>query len=450
MRRNAGVIGKYPGASLELVSPSHALSRRTLCAAVLSGLGAAMLGGCEDGHAARTRARLWFSYGGRNRTTLERLIRRFGDSQDRYLVDGVFQGDYYEGLAKLRLALAARAGPSISHVIAEVVPYLVGAHVLEPLGNYPGARKLDVLPALGQEGTWVRGGERTLVALPFNRSTPIAYLDGEVFERRRLRPPATWEELRETARALTERRGSRIVRHGFECPISWWFWTALVYQGGGQIIEDDGTPSLGGEAGLRALELWQTMVHHDRSMKPPPGRDASANESVNKDYLARRAPMIWNSTAFLAYFEDNARFPVVAAPLPRGAFAGVPTGGTFFVLLSSAPEEQKRAAWAFLRFMLEPNQAAYWSRNTGYLPVTRSATLRLRAQGFYRRHPNFRVAYDQLAVARPWPWAPELFRIQREVLDPLIERAVLGGGSPARLFAEAQARARRAMRGRPT
>jgi sn-glycerol 3-phosphate transport system substrate-binding protein len=396
------------------------------------------------------RAALWYSYGRRNRRTLERLLRRFVTVQSEYAVDGVFQGDYYEGLAKLRLALAARAGPSMSHVIAEVVPYLAGAAVLEPLGGYPGAGDLDLISPLGQEATWVRGSSRPLVALPFNRSTPIAYLDGEVIERHRLRPPSSWEELRETARALTVRRRSRTVRHGFECPISWWFWTARVYQGGGRIIEADGTPSLGGDAGVKALELWQTMVHDDRSMKPPPGRDANANESVNKDYLARRAPMIWNSTAFLKYFEDHARFPVVAAQLPRGRRAGVPTGGTFFILLASAPEDQKRAAWAFVRFMLETDQAIDWSTSTGYLPVTHGAVRRLEAEGFYRQHPNFRVAYDQLEVARPWPWSPELFRVQREILDPLIERAVLRRESPGRVMREAQKRALRAVRGRPT
>ena len=421
-----------------------------MCAAALSGLGAAILGSCRRGGPRPVRAALWYSYGGRNRRTLERLLRRFVAVQSEYAIDGVFQGDYYEGLAKLRLALAARTGPSMSHVIAEVVPYLSSAAVLEPLGSYPGARDLDVISALGQEGTWVQGGGRPLVALPFNRSTPIAYLDGDVIERLHLQPPSTWDELRETAKALTIRRRSRVLRHGFECPISWWFWTALVYQAGGRIIEDDGTPSLGGEAGVKALELWQTMVHEDRSMKPPPGRDANANESVNKDYLAQRTPMIWNSTAFLKYFEDHARFPVVAARLPRGRRAGVPTGGTFFILLSSAPEDQKRAAWAFVRFMLQTDQAVDWSTSTGYLPVTRSAVQRLEAEGFYRRHPNFRVAYDQLEVAEPWPWSPELFRVQREVLDPLIERAILQRESPARLMREARTHALRAMRGRPT
>lgn len=376
-------------------------------------------------------------------------MRRFNAIEQRYALTSVFQGDYYEGLAKLRLAVAAHAAPSLSHVIAEVIPYLDHARVLERLDDYEGARDLDILPELGQKGTWVGGSGHRLVALPFNRSTPIAYLDGEVFARHRLKAPSTWPELRETARALTVRRAGRVERFGFECPISWWFWLTLVQQAGGRLVEEDGTVSLGGEAGVEALDLWQTMVHRDRSMKPPSGRDANANEAVNKDYLSRRAPMIWNSTAFLKYFEDHARFPVVAAALPRGKRRGVPTGGTFFVVLGQASDREKEAAWAFLRFMLAPEQVIEWSTSTGYLPVTRSAVERLQAQGYYRRHPNHRVAHDQLRVASPWPWWPGLFRVQREIVEPLIERAVLTGDDPRRLLAEARKRAGRGFdRGR--
>ena len=201
-------------------SSRRGLSRRALCTGALSGILTAGAG-CQRG--GPTRASLWFSYGGRNRQTLERLLRRFNRKQSRYYIDGVFQGDYYEGLAKLRLGLAASRGPSLSHVIAEVVPYLDHAGVLEPLGSYPGAKQLDVLPTLGQVGTWVGGSERELCALPFNRSTPITYFDGELFERHHERAPTTWEELRGTARALIPASPPRLAvpSGSMSCPPAW-------------------------------------------------------------------------------------------------------------------------------------------------------------------------------------------------------------------------------------
>jgi sn-glycerol 3-phosphate transport system substrate-binding protein len=386
-------------------------------------------------------------------------VAAFNRAQERFYLEAIYQGDYYEGLAKLRTALAARVAPALSHVIGEVIPYLAEAGVLQPLDDLPGARDLDLHPALGQSGTWHGGGERPLVCLPFNRSTPIAYLNGALFQAAGLSAPRTWDELVQVTRRLTVRRPSgEVDRYGFGCPIDWWFWVALLGQAGGELgrIQPLGNGSrrahaahldsalgvdLGGDAGVEALELWQRMVARERAMKPPPGRDYNAWEQTNQDFLAGRTAMIWTSTAFLRYLEKNASFPVIAAPLPAFRRRAVPTGGTHWVIPRSAPDAEKEAAWAFLRFLHEPAQAITWATETGYLPVTQGAVRELEARGYYRAHPNDRVALEQLAVARPWPWAPDLFRLQREIVQPALEEAVLGGQDARAVFERARGRA---------
>lgn len=402
-------------------------------------LGGAALLGCAHDDAPRGRVVVpfWFTYGGRNRLTLETLCARFNRGQSDVWVRAIFQGDYYEGLAKLRTALAARAAPPLSHVVGEVVPYLASSGVLEPLDDYPGAGALSVHPALGQAGSFHGGGERPLVILPFNRSTPIAYVNGRHYDGA---APGTWSELEQLARALT-----RPGRFGFGCPIDWWFWTALVGQAGGEVVEPDGKVSLGGDAGVAALAFWQRLIAA-RSMKQPPGRDYNAWEQLSQDFLAGRVSMIWSSTAFVRYLEETADFPVRAMPLPRAARGAVPTGGTHFILLKSAPGELKQAAWRFVRYLLGAEAAAFWSRETGYLPVTTDAVALLETSGFYAEHPNYRVALDQLSVARPWPWSKELFRIQREVVQPELEAAVLERRDPQRALDDARRLASEAAR----
>jgi sn-glycerol 3-phosphate transport system substrate-binding protein len=181
-------------------------------------------------------------------------------------------------------------------------------------------------------------------------------------------------------------------------------------------------------------------------MQPPPGRDYNAWEATNQDYLAGRAAMIWTSTAFLRYLEENASFPVVAAPLPRDERAAVPTGGTYFVILRGASGPEKEAAWAFCRWMMQPEQTIEWSTRTGYMPVTLSAIERLRREGYYDAHPNARVTLDQLDVAFPWPWSRDLFRLQREIVQPRLEDAVLRRLEPRAVLDQARARAVRLAR----
>jgi len=384
----------------------------------------------------RTAVSLWFSYGGTNREVLESLVRRFNLRQSRDFVQAVYQGDYFEGLAKLRTAIAARCAPVLSHVVGEVVPYLAEAGVLEPLADYPGVRDLDLIPELGQAGTWTKGSAHPLCALPFNRSTPIAYLNAELFGQAGLAAPRTWDELRAVAKRLTEPKAGG--RFGFGCPVNWWFWVALLGQAGGSLVTESGRIALGDQAGVEALVLWQELVR-DGLMKPPPGRDYNAWEQCNQDFLSGRAAMIWSSTAFLKYLEAHARFKLIAAPLPAGVKRAVPTGGTFWVVLRSAPSTEKAAAVRFLRFMHEPEQVIEWSTRTGYIPVTRGAVRTLEQRGYYAAHPNDRVALEQLSVAEPWPWSVDLFRIQREIVQPRLESAVVEQRDPSALLTEARA-----------
>jgi sn-glycerol 3-phosphate transport system substrate-binding protein len=414
-------------------------SRRDLLRAVAA-LGAA---GCARRRPLRQDGRIvvtfWYAFGDLVRKVLLDLVSQFNEGQSRVLVRAVHQGDYFEALAKLRTALVAGAPPALAHVVPEIVPYLVRAGVLEPLDAYPGASAIPFVPALAQAGAYRDGGRQPLCAIPFNRSTPIAFANARVLEAEGATLPRTWEELRQVALRLTQRTGpGGEVRWGFEVPISWWYWTALVVQAGGEVVDGAGRVTLGGDAGVEALRFWQRLVHEDRVMRPPPGRDYQAWQSQNESFLRGAIATMWSSTAYVRYLEDHAPFPVVAAPLPRGRRASVPTGGTMFVLPRSVPEEEKQAAWEFVRWMTEPDQVVAWSTRTGYMPTTLAAVERLETSGHYTRHPNDRVAYDQLASAAPWPWSPDLFRIDRDVVEPLLEEAVLSGRDAGDVMREAR------------
>ena len=419
-------------------------SRRELLAALFGTLASV---GCgrparpmRDG--TRTVVTFWYAFGDLVRKVLLDLVERYNESQAEVLVRPVHQGDYFEALAKLRTAIAAGVAPPLSHVVLEVLPYLVRAGVLEPLDAYGDMPELGLEPMLSQGGTFGSGAPAATYGVPLNRSTPIAYCNARIFQRDGAHIPTTWDELSEVAKRLTRRSSGGITQWGFEVPISRWYWVALVGQAGGRLVEPDGTMSLGGAAGEAALEFWQRLVRKDRVMRPPPGGDYQAWQSTSEGFLQERIAMMWSSTAFLRYLEGSASFPIVAAPLPRASAFSVPTGGTLLVLLRSAPEEEKHAAWSFVRWMCEPEQAMDWSTRTGYMPVTRRATELLGDNGFYLRHPNDRVAYDQLAHAQAWPWDRDLFRVERDVVEPLLQDAVLTGRDPHEVMQEARAQAR--------
>jgi sn-glycerol 3-phosphate transport system substrate-binding protein len=386
--------------------------------------GAALLGASAAGCGAKG-VPLWFSYGGKNREALLALVERFNRESPEHALAPVFQGDYFELLAKLRTAIHAGAPPAITHVVGEVIPYLAGAGVLEPLEGLLGPSLEDAfVPALSQHGAFASPERTPTYGIPFNRSTPIAYLNGRWLDELGLKPPSTWDELRELARAATRGAGAE-KKYGFACPIDWWMWVALVGQAGGDLVEGERF-TLGGEAGIRALELWKELAAAGHMMLPA-GRDYNAWSVTNTEFLSGRVAMIWTSTAFVRYLEENAKFPVVAAPLPRDARRAVPTGGTFFVVPSRGRPEWRDATTAFLSFMSRADTSNEFATKTGYIPVTKSGVAELERQGFYGTHANDRVAVSQLDAVRPWPWHAALFRVQREIVQSRLESAVLGG-----------------------
>ncbi len=382
---------------------------------------------------------LWFSYGGKNREVLLALVERWNREQPDHRIHPVYQGDYFELLAKLRTALHAGRAPAVTHVVAEVLPYLVEADVLIPLDDLVGSeRELGLVPELSQSGTFIASSPRHTYGIPFNRSTPIAYLNGELLDQLRLKAPSTWDELLEFARVASAGDGAA-RRYGFSCPIDWWFWVAMVAQAGGNIVDETGAFTLGDQQGVEALELWQRLVNQERTMRPPTGRDYSAWGITNREFLSGRAVMIWNSTAFVRYLEENASFPVVAAPLPKRTRAGVPSGGTLFVLPKGSTRKEQDTGARFLRFMSQPEVSNEFATKTGYIPVTSRGIELLEADGYYQRRPNDRVAVEQLSAVQPWPWHTELFRVQREVVQGRLEAAVLAGENASEVLSAARA-----------
>jgi len=438
-RRRSPVVG-----SRVAVPPSRRDVLRVTAAAIAS----APIGCAPRDRGTRERGRVvvtfWYAFGDLNRKILLERVAAFNACQSRIEVKPVHQGDYFEALAKLRTAIAADRAPTLSHVVLEVLPYLARAGVLEPLDRYDGAGSIPFIPALTQAGSFAVDPRDSVFGIPFNRSTPIVFANRHALDRGAVALPSNWEELVDVARRLMRRAANGETRWGFEVPISWWYWVAMVGQAGGRLVDDSGRVMLGGDAGERAIRFWQRLVHEEHVMRPPAGRDYQAWQSTNENFLRGGVAMIWSSTAFVRYLEDNAPFPVVAGPLPRGPVRpSVPTGGTMFVILRAAPEEEKRAAWEFLRWMCDADQVIAWSTRTGYMPVTRAAVERLNAQGFYERHPNDRVAYEQLADVDPWPWEPELFRIERDAVEPRLEAAVFAGRDAHEVMQEAREDARR-------
>ena len=75
-------------------------------------------------------------------------------------------------------------------------------------------------------------------------------------------------------------------------------------------------------------------------------------------------------------------------------------GGALWVLKGHKPEEYKGVA-AFLAHLASPDQQAKWHKDTGYMPITKAAYEKVKAEGYYDKYPQQEVAITQVQRGTP-------------------------------------------------
>jgi sn-glycerol 3-phosphate transport system substrate-binding protein len=378
-----------------------ALSGGALLSLAASGCGGRVQqpGGDGGGEAeGRTRVVFWTAFSEELGEALQKLVDDFNTSQQDVYVENQFQGTYEETAQKLTTSLLANEVPEIA-VFSEITWnrfYL--SSTLEPLTEYFSGgdpNPEDYVEQLIGEGT--REGEIWWV--PFARSTPLFYYNRDMFQQAGLpdRGPDTWDELREWGQDLIRLDGNPKA-HAFTNAANYnaWYFQGNVWQWGGNYSNGFNIRIAEGPA-VEAGEFVRRLVHDDHM--------AYMAEDQSIDFANGLTATTEQSTGSLGDIIDTARFEVGTAMLPEQRKFGCPTGGAGLAILAAAPDERKRAAFEFIKFAARPENVAFWSTTTGYLPVTKSAQESTEMQRYFRENPNFKVAVDQLPKTRTQDYA---------------------------------------------
>ena len=343
----------------------------------------------------RTRVVFWSAFSEKNGEALQQLVDDFNASQEDIFVENQFQGNYEETAQKLVTALAAQQVPDLA-VLSEVTwNWFFLDEALEPLTSYfegGDADPADYVDQLIQEGT--REGE--IWWTPFARSTPLFYYNRDMFEQAGLpdRGPETWDELREWGQKLVSLDGSPKA-HAFTTAAKYnaWYFHGNVWQWGGNYSDDDFNILIAEEPAVEAGEFVRRLIHEDEL--------AYMAEDQVVDFTNGLAATTLESTGGLGGITSAAQFEVGTAMLPEERNFGCPTGGAGLAILAAPPGDRKQAAFEFIKFAGQPENVAFWSTNTGYMPVTRSALESSEMQSYFEENPNFKVAVDQLPRTQP-------------------------------------------------
>lgn len=386
----------------------------------------------------------WYALGGKNGEYIEKMVKDFNASHKDIVVKPSYQGNYYENHSKVLAAVTAGNQPDVTMVEVGSIGAFADAKVLEDLGPYAnGAEKQKYIPGLLGNSYW----KDKLYAVPFNRSTPLLYVNRDMLKAAGLDPngPKSWEELRQFSEALTKKDGGKTSQYGFSTAIDIWFYEALVLQSGGTILTDDNKQlAINNEAGKAPLQFWTSMLK-EGVMKAPPGEKYNAWDVAKQDFLNEKVAMIFSSTGDLRGLKEGAKFEVGAAFMPANKSYGAPTGGANLVMLAKSSDDEKKAAWEFMQWMTDTKQTIPFSLESGYMPVTAEAVESDEMKQAYEKEPNFEVAVKQLEYASPRPMVPGYKELQ-EVIMTEIQRAVLGQASVDEAIQRADEKAQKLLK----
>ena len=98
--------------------------------------------------------------------------------------------------------------------------------------------------------------------------------------------------------------------------------------------------------------------------------------------------------------KDAFEIGMAAVPTTPGKPVKSLFSGTNLAVMKGTPEKQQ-AAWDFIKWLTETKQSAYWTVQTNYLPVRKSALNEQILKDYIARVPRFQVALDLIPSGAP-------------------------------------------------
>jgi sn-glycerol 3-phosphate transport system substrate-binding protein len=380
---------------------------------------------------------------------IDKMAVDFQKENANIKVNPIYSGTYQETLVKLITAHKSGNAPVLSCVLSTDMFTLIDDDVIVPFDNFiksdDDKKWLNsFFPAFMQNS---QTGGKTWGA-PFQRSTVVLYWNKDLFKEAGLDPekaPANWAEQVDFARKLTKADGSgATTQWGIQVPSTgfpYWLFQGFSTQAGAILMNQDGNRTAFDKPEVvEALTYW---VDLSRKHKVHPTGIVEWG-TTPRDFFERKIAMMWTTTGNLTNVRNNAKFPFGVAMLPAGKRRGSPTGGGNFHISKSAPQAQQEAAYKFVRWVTEPERAAQWCVDTGYVAVRKDAFETPVLKKYVEEFPPAAVARDQLEFAVAELSTHENQRVTKALNDGL-QAALTGTKSPEQAMKDSQAEAERIL-----
>lgn len=387
--------------------------------------------------------------GGPIAKTMDDFAEGFMKENPDVKVTPIYAGTYQETLVKALTAHKSGTPPVTSVLLSTDMFTLIDEDAIVP---FDGFAKTD------EDRAWMGSFYEAFMAnsqtggktwgIPFQRSTVVMYWNKEAFKEAGLdpeQPPATWAELKEMATQLTKKdAGGKVTQYGVQIPSTgfpYWLFQTLTTTNGAILANDAGNEvAFDDPKVVEALQYW---VDLGKAGVHPSG--VVEWGTTPKDFFEKKAAIIYTTTGNLTNIRKNAPFAFGVGMIPENARKGSPTGGGNFYIFKKATPEQQAAAFRFIQWITQPERAAQWSMDTGYVAISPAAYDTSVLKGYTDEFPPALVARDQLPYSVAEFSTHENQRVTKALNDAL-QAALTGTKAPEQALKDAQGEANRILR----
>ena len=358
---------------------------------------------------AASEIQFWHAFSGRLQELLNEQVEKFNASQDEYEVKPTSKGNYSETLNAGIAAFRAGEQPHILQVFEVGTATMMGAKgAIKPVHEVMGESGVEFDPDayIGPVKGYYTTTDGKMLSLPYNSSTPVLYVNKDLFEKAGLDPEmdlSTWEKVGGALDKLKEA--------GIDCGLAtaWQSWVHLENLSAWH--DKPFASKANGFAGTDAeLELnGPLQVKHVQTMgdwaKEGKFTYTGRRNEGGANFRAGECALFTESSAGYAGVKEEAKFDFAIRPLPYYEEQGKPQntiigGASLWVMAGHEPQEYKGVA-EFLKFLSGTDIQAKWHQDTGYLPITKAAAEKTKADGFYEQNPGTDIAGTQMMTNEP-------------------------------------------------
>jgi ABC-type glycerol-3-phosphate transport system substrate-binding protein len=299
---------------------------------------------------------------------------------------------------KVTGAIVAHNTPDLVQAFESDVAAWYDAGAIAPLDDYvknslTDADLNDIQKALLDSGRFPQYGNQ-LLSFPFNRSIYVIYFNKPELAKAGFPDgPKTWDDVAAACAKIVADMPCYAIQPAPDAFIP------VVWGRGGEVISADLKHALfNGPEGVAALTFDVDNVKNNVAY-------VSKGFDWQNDFGAKKVAMSPPTTIagdpFIAKAVNGA-FDIGMAPIPTAPGKPVRSlfSGTNLAIMKSSPEKQQ-AAWDFIKWLTETKQSAYWTVQTTYLPVRKSALNEPILKDFIAKTPRFQVALDMIPTGAP-------------------------------------------------